>query len=183
MTVKKAIAILKNQKEKLDHPTEFHRDENWVFQTASYIKDFFGDNSTEYSFISQFRFGVLRSNWDSDQDVSRWIAEKPIQAKKYLDNCIETLQNKGLYNLPKQNFVNRLNDTALWAIISISIPALISIGFFFGNLYTDKQNIELRQDNKLLRDSLFTLKGSATNTSEKEPDKTTQKSTFHDTIK
>lgn len=158
MTVKKAIDILKNQKDKLDRPNEFHRDENWVFQTASYIKDFFGDKSTEYSFISQFSFGVLRSNWDSDEDVRRWIADKPIQVKKYLDNCIETLQNKGLLQQPRQNFLYRLSDTALWTLLPLVATGLLSIGFFFGNLYSDKQNIELRQDNKILKDSLIILR-------------------------
>ena len=92
MTVKKAIDILKAQRAKLD---DFNnKNQNWVFQTASYIKDFFGDNSTEFSFISQFHFHVTSSNWDSPDDVKRWLAEKPIEAKTFLDNCIETLQHK-----------------------------------------------------------------------------------------
>jgi hypothetical protein len=169
MTVKKAIDILKNQKEKLDRPNEFHRDENWVFQTASYIKDFFGDKSTEFSFISQFSFGVLRSNWDSDKDVSRWIADKPIQVKKFLDNCIETLQHKGLFQHQRQNFLYRLSDTALWTIISIAVPGLISVGLFFGNMYSDRQNIELRQENKLLKDSLTLLRPNINNVSNERP--------------
>lgn len=178
MTVKKAIEILKNQKDKLDRPNEFHRDENWVFQTASYIKDFFGDKSTEYSFISQFSFGVLRSNSDSDEDVRRWIADKPIQVKKYLDNCIETLQHKGLFKQPKHNFLYRLSDTAFWTLLPLVGTGLLSIGFFFGNLYSDKQNIELRQDNKTLKDSLNILRVSApTNkVSNGRPDTIIQKS-------
>jgi len=123
MTVKKAIDILKSQKEKLE---DFdNKNQNWVFQTASYIKDFFGENSTEFSFISQFHFHVVSSNWDSPEDVRRWLAEKPIEAKPFLDNCVETLQHKGLFKQPKQNFLNRLSDTALWTIISIAIPGLV----------------------------------------------------------
>ncbi|MBN8790414.1 MAG: hypothetical protein J0I84_25320 [Terrimonas sp.] len=166
MTVKKAIDILKSQKEKLE---DFdNKNQNWVFQTASYIKDFFGENSTEFSFISQFHFHVVSSNWDSPEDVRRWLAEKPIEAKPFLDNCVETLQHKGLFKQPKQNFLNRLSDTALWTIISIAIPGLVSIGLFFGNLYADKQNIEIKQENKLLKDSLTLLRPNIIDTNNKQ---------------
>jgi len=156
MRLKKAIEILKGQKDKLQ--SFENQNQNWVFQTASYIKDFFGENSTEFSFISQFRFEVVSSNWDSSEDIRRWLAEKPVEAKHFLDNCIETLQQKGLFKLPGQNFLSRLTETALWTIISIAVPGLISIGLFFGNMYSDKQNIELRQENKSLKDSLSILK-------------------------
>ena len=156
MTVKKAIFILKAQKDKLDNFD--NKNQNWVFQTASYIKDFFGENSTEFSFISQFHFHVVSSICDSPEDIRRWLAEKPVEAERFLDNCIETLQHKGLFKQPKQNFLYRLSDTALWTLIPLIGTGLLSIGFFFGNLYSDKQNIELRQDNKLLKDSLIILK-------------------------
>ena len=67
MTVKKGIQILKKQKTKLNNFDNF--DQNWVFQTASYVKDFFGETSTEFSFISQFHFHVTSTSWDSPQDV------------------------------------------------------------------------------------------------------------------
>jgi len=157
MKVKNAIDILQKQKAKIDDPKHVN-DDNWVFQTASYIKEFFGIESTEYSFIRQFHFYVKSTNWDSSDDINRWLAEKQIQAKKFLDNCIETLQHKGLVKQPKQNFLNRLSDTAIWSIVSITIPGLISLGAFFGNMFSDKQNIELRQENKLLKDSLTLLR-------------------------
>jgi len=167
MTVKKAIDILKAQRAKLDNFD--NKNQNWVFQTASYIKDFFGENSTEFSFISQFHFHVVSSNWDSPDDVRRWLAEKPIEARRFLDNCVETLQHKGLHKQPKQNFLYRLSDTALWTIISIAVPGLISIGLFFGNMYSDRQNIELRQGNELLRDSLILLTPNINNVSNERP--------------
>lgn len=157
MTVKKAIDILEKQKAKIeDH--RHSNDENWVFQTASYIKDFFGEDSPEFSFISQFRFQVLASHLDSDEDVRRWLSQKRIQAKTFLENCIETLQHKGLFQKPKQNFLYDLSETALWTLIPLIGTGLISVGFFFGNLYSDKQNIELRQYNKSLQDSLSSSK-------------------------
>jgi hypothetical protein len=181
MTVKKAIDILKGQRAKLD---DFNnKNQNWVFQTASYIKDFFGETSTEFSFISQFYFHVVSSNWDSPDDVRRWLAEKPIEARTFLDNCIETLQHKGLFRQPKQNFLNRLSDTVLWTIISIAVPGLISIGLFFGNLYADKQNIELRQDNKSLRDSLSVFRISTNQVTDKRPDTIIKKNIPNDTPK
>jgi len=175
MTVKKAIDILKGQRDKLDNFD--NKNQNWVFQTASYVKDFFGENSTEFSFISQFQFHVVSSNWDSPDDVRRWLAEKPIEAKRFLDNCIETLQHKGLIKLPKQNSLSRLSETALWTILGVGVTGLISAGFFFGNLYSDKQNIELRQDNKLLKDSLIMFRTNINDISNKRPQTITKDTT------
>jgi hypothetical protein len=175
MTVKNAIDILKAQKAKLDNFD--NKNQNWIFQTASYIKDFFGENSTEFSFISQFHFHVVSSNWDSPDDIRRWLAEKPIEARRFLDNCIETLQHKGLFRQPKQNFLYRLSDTALWTIISIAVPGLISIGLFFGNMNSDRQNIELLQDNKLLKDSLTMLRTKIDNITNERPQTITKDTT------
>ncbi|GAB2797018.1 hypothetical protein GCM10027275_47990 [Rhabdobacter roseus] len=183
MTVKKAIGILKTQKDKLD---DFGNENlNWVFQTASYIKDFFGEDSPEFSFISQFSFNVKASSWDRPEDVRRWLAEKPIVAKRFLDNCIETLEQKGLFKQPKQNFLNQLSETALWTLIPLIGTGLLSIGLFFGNLYSDKQNIELRQENKLLKDSLNTFRtlSLGNKTINSRPDTIIQKITNNDSLK
>ena len=158
MTVKKAIQILKDQKFKIEDPKHIN-DESWVFQTASYIKDFFGEKSTEYSFICQFRFDVLASDWESDEYIRNLFSEKNIQAQKYLDNCIETLNNKGL--IRKENFLQRFNDGALWSSISIILPAIWGLGFLIGQYTSDVKNYDLRQENKKLRDSLSVLKISA----------------------
>jgi len=174
MTVKKAIEILKKQRDKLDSPKS-NNNQNWIFQTASYVKDFFGEDSTEFSFISQFHFHVVSTNYDRPDDIRRWLAEKPIEARRFLDNCIETLEHKGLFKQPKQNFLNRLSDTALWTLIPLIGTGLLSIGFFFGNLYSDKQNIELRQDNKLLKDSLSILRPLTNKITNKGPDTIIQK--------
>ena len=166
MTVKKAIDILQKQKAKIDDPQHIN-DDNWVFQTASYIKDFFGDKSTEYSFIAQFHFYVKSTNWDSDEDVRRWLSEKPKEAKKFLDNCIETLQNKGLINKP--NFLQRFSDNALWTSISIILPAIWGFGFLIGQYTSDVKNFDLRLENKSLKDSLTLLRPNINNVSNERP--------------
>lgn len=135
MNNKKAIEILKKQIEKLDDST-IYKDNNWTFQTASYIKDFFGKESTEYIFISKFNFKVLASSWEDDKDVKRQLLDKHKKAKVYLENCIETISNKGLYKYPKTNIVS---DKSNFELISIVIA--ISL-FAFGIGYWAK-NIEL----------------------------------------
>lgn len=180
MTVKKAIDILQKQKAKIDDTTHTN-DDNWVFQTASYIKDFFGDKSTEYSFIAQFHFYVKSTSWDSDKDVSRWLSEKPVEAKKYLDNCIETLQHKGLVHKP--NFLQRFSDNALWASISIILPMIWGFGFLIGQYTSDVKNFELRQENKSLKDSLSSLRPLNNKITNRLPDTIIQKAISNDTQK
>lgn len=157
MNSKKAIEILKKQIQKLDDST-FFKDENWVFQTASYIKDFFGENSTEYAFISKFEFKAYYTNYGNENDAIRELNSKTPKAKKYLENCIETISNKGLYKHPKTNFLNRISDSALWSIITFLLPIVFFSGYYFGNLYSNTQNVELKIENKTLKDSISILK-------------------------
>lgn len=159
MKVRKAITILEKQKSKIED-TNHYNDDNWVFQTAAYIKDFFGEKSPQFSFIKQFHFYVMSASWESEKGINQRLSEKPDDAKKFLDNCIETLQLKGIYKEPGKNFLYRISDTALWAIIGLAIPGFISIGVFFGNMHADTQNIELRQKNELLKDSLTQIKSN-----------------------
>ena len=180
MTVKKAIDILQKQKAKIEDPKHTN-DDNWVFQTASYIKDFFGYESTEYSFIAQFKFYVKSTNWDSDQDVRRWLSEKPIEAKKFLDNCIETLQYKGLVRKP--NFLQRFSDNALWTSISIVLPAIWGFGFLIGQYTSDVKNFDLRQENKSLRDSLSVVRPFTNKVSNDRPDTIVHKPITNNTPK
>ncbi len=156
MNMNKAIEILQKQKLKLDDQNIL-KDETWVFQTASYIKDFFGENSTEYSFISKFEFKVYFTNYQSEQAAVIELNSKTPKAKKYLENCIETISNKGLYKHPKTNFLTRISETALWTMISVSFVGLLTVGSLFGNWYSNTQNVELKLYNKKLEDSISTI--------------------------
>jgi hypothetical protein len=154
MTRKNAIKILIRQKDKLADYT-IYKDETWTFQTASFIKDFFGEQSPEFSFISQFKFtvfghtGMTNEMWRNELDL------KQNKALKFIEDCIETIQHKGLYKTPKINFLQNLGSNAVWAIISISVPGLLTIGFIFGQFISDTKNFELKQHVKQLQDSLY----------------------------
>jgi hypothetical protein len=157
MTIKKAIGILHNQKGKIDDPN-FVNDKTLVFQTASYIKEFFGEDSPEYKFISRFNFAVLASDDISNEDLQYMFTEKEKQIKIFLDNCAETLNHKGLFKQPKQNFLSSFSNVELYSFLITIGTILVTVGLFFGNIYSDRQNIELRQDKKKLQDSLIILR-------------------------
>lgn len=125
MNKKKAIEILTQQKTKLEKGS-FHQDETWVFHTAFYIKDFFGENSTEFNFISQFSFTVISTNLTPDNDILYALGQKKQKALKFLDNCIETLQNKGLYK-PDSKIMTWAKEPAnLWKIFAFIVTTLLS---------------------------------------------------------
>ena len=94
MRKSKAIKILQTQKAKvLDVNT--YNDETWVFQTGSFIKDFFGEDSAEYSFISQFTFMVKVPNLTSTEEDRERLKSKKEKAVNFIDDCIETIRYKG----------------------------------------------------------------------------------------
>jgi hypothetical protein len=170
MNNKKAIQNLKSQIEKLDNP-KIYKDENWIFQTASYIKDFFGQDSAQYTFISNFNFKIPFNQYDSKTFASKQLNLKILKSRQYLENCIETINVKGLYKHPKTNFLNRISETALWSIITVLLPIIFFSGYYFGNLYSNTQNIELKIENKTLKDSLFIFRKHPQNISEKQANK------------
>lgn len=147
MNKKNAIKILEVQKSKLEN-NSIYKDETWVFQTASYIKDFFGENSTEYSFISQFNFMVKVLNTTSNDETLRLLNEKKEKVATFIDNCIETIRNKGILKEEKVNFLNRLGNGPLVAIIVFIVPSLIGLGFYFGTEKINQDNIVLKEINK-----------------------------------
>ena len=125
MKLKKAIQILEEQKQKVLSPNHPNNDE-WTFETASYIKEFFGLNSTEYSWISQFKWHVKYLDHpliDNTSDVDFLLKEKPKKAVRFLDNCKNTLKNKGLFKLPKKNLLSDINN---WQIITIFVAIFIA---------------------------------------------------------
>lgn len=75
MKLKKAIEILEEQKQKILNP-KYPNNQEWVVETTSYIKDFFGFDSVEYSRIAQFKFSVVTLNIETDENVDRLLNQK-----------------------------------------------------------------------------------------------------------
>ncbi|GEL11166.1 hypothetical protein SAMN05192550_1992 [Flavobacterium glycines] len=161
MNKKKAIRILEEQKQKIlssEHPNN----DEWTFETASYIKDFFGFDSTEYAWISQFKWHVKYIDhpiFGNEDEADRALREKPKKAIIFLDNCIRTLNNKGLFKKSKRNF---LSDKTNFELISIVFGFCVFV-FWIG--YWTK-TVEL-----------FSLKNKAENSISFVSDTTSQKIT------
>tara|TARA_B110001469_G_scaffold126148_1_gene143068 strand:+ start:16901 stop:17242 length:342 start_codon:yes stop_codon:yes gene_type:complete len=102
MIKKKAIKILEEQRQKVLNPN-YKNNQEWIFETALYIKYFFGFNSTEYAWIAQFKWYVKTLNTDfvSNEEIQEMLAEKPKKVVLFLDNCKQTIENNGLFKEPK----------------------------------------------------------------------------------
>jgi len=179
MTIKKATEILLNQKKKL--ATENLRQDTWLTQTSSFIKDFFGDTSNEYNFIKDFKFySKTFDSMSAEYDTNAHINRNSKAASQFIDNCIDTLNHKGLYKAPKPNFLQRFSDNALWTSISIILPAIWGFGFLIGQYTSDVKNFDLRQENKSLKDSLSILRPLTNKITNKRPDTIIQNPVSHD---
>jgi len=157
MKLKKAIEILEKQKQKVLDP-EYPNNDEWIVQTASYIKDFFGFDSTEYFRIANFKWSIKVINTTSKDDRKYFLKEKKENIVLFLDNCKQTLENKGLFKEPKSNLLSDKNNAELIGIIFTISSIIFGIGYYFG---TEKTNNELiRTENKLikLKDSLSSIK-------------------------
>ncbi len=132
MTNKKAINILKKQIDKLK--TDNDRTKEWTFQTRTYIENFFGKESKEFLYINKFSFFNM---YHDDVEL-------------FLNNCIELIENVGLKKNHKTNFLFTLPDWVVYLIL----PGLFSAGLAFGKYSSDLQNIELKRELQLLKDSI-----------------------------
>lgn len=156
MTDKKAIEILTIQLNKISDP-KHPNNEAWVIQTASYLADFFGKDSVEYSFITKFTFTVIGSSAWSDQDWRNTRDSIKRKAIKFIENCIETIRVKGLYKPPKINFLHRLSDTWLTMIIVLVLTTVGSVAFMLGQYSSGLNTIELKRELMQVQDSLWSL--------------------------
>lgn len=158
MKVNQALEILKQQKEKL--PVDIETQKTWLTQTAAFIKDFFGLESDQYKFIKNFSFkeqskGSYNSFFDVYSPNPNYDpSDKQKVAENFIEICIDTLKKKNsLYKEPKTNFLSTLSKEFVWGII----VAIFGAGIVVGHYLTDVKNFELKQDNKVLKDSLDKL--------------------------
>ncbi len=113
----------------------------WYNQTCTYIIRFFSKDSYEFKYIKSFDFNDI----SDDSNISESDSIKDL--KLYLNNCIETINNIGLNKPPVDNWFSMLPD---W-LMSLILVALFGLGIIIGNITNDKQNFNLRQDNKELK--------------------------------
>jgi len=156
MTEKNAIKILQNRIESLND-SNIRKDDTWVSLTTSYIEIFFGTNSSEYKTIVNFKFTIPFDKYESEISVKNKRENNIKITKQFLENCIELISNKGFHKPTKTNFLTRISETALWAMISISFVGLLTVGSLFGNWYSNTQNVELKLYNNKLKDSISTI--------------------------
>ena len=107
MTERKALSLLQKQRQKLLEKAS-NRDDIWVGQTLSYIKDIFGENSTEYSVCAQLKFRVLLSPYLDNNAIMQILTENEERILKYTESWIETVKEKGVYKQPQKTIVDVL---------------------------------------------------------------------------
>ena len=144
MTAHRAIEILVRQKNKLSD-IQGVADYTWLTQTSSYVGLFFSKESPQYKFISGYRFGIYA-------EVKHSVPE----FERFINNCIEYIEDNGIYKPDKTNFLFRLDYRwvlgSLTAVLIFTATASYKIG---QALYRS----ELHNENQKLRDSLnrFTI--------------------------
>lgn len=108
MNKKTAIKVLETQKNKLDsfHEKRFY-DLVWKTQTMQYIKQIFGENSEQFSYINRLK---IHSQYSPDPS-------------RFLDSCIDTVANVGVFKEPKKSILDGYSNLK---IISIAISIFIA---------------------------------------------------------
>jgi hypothetical protein len=56
--------------------------------------------------------------------------------------------------MKKIKFLSQYSDALLVGLLCILVPAMFSLGFYYGTNHVDKETVEVRFQNKEMRDSL-----------------------------
>jgi len=150
MKNKTAINIIKRQIVKLSK-TSGEDLYLWQNQTCTYILSFFNDNSYEYSYIKNYTFFEAAQRGRNSEPKSLDKIRKELNL--FLNNCIETINDLGLYKPPVDNWFSKLPN---W-LINLGLPTLCFISFSFGILFTNNNNRELINENKKLNNKLLLI--------------------------
>lgn len=134
--------------------TENRKDSTLLTQMKSYIRLFFGPESPEYDFISNFTFSVVVSAELTNKEKIDLLRAREQQGIQFLKDCIETINKRGLYKAPKQNFLHTISNVEIfgWGVPVIS--ALLWLSFYLGGLKYDKEKFNTEIELKKLKDSL-----------------------------
>ena len=157
MTVPQAIEILERQKAKL--PVDRLDQQNWINETATYLTSFLGPNHDQTKRVRGFTFkqsvkGHDSGFWGYQENANYDPNDKQDIAKSIIDSCIGILKTTNkLYKEPKTNFLSTLSKEFIWTII----VALLGLGWLVGQYITDVKNFDIRQENKILKDSIDKL--------------------------
>jgi hypothetical protein len=136
MNKKKAIKILQKQIDKLKN-VSLNENINWRTQTQTYIELLFGVNSNEAKHF-KYRGGYLYN------ETIR------TELNSFLNDCISTITNKGVYKEKKINLLSRIPD---WSILPI-ILALIFVGGLIGKYQRDIEFLRVEKKYETLKDSI-----------------------------
>jgi len=137
MNSSKAVTLIGMQIEKLmtlDKETY----QAWKTQTASYINDIFGEDSEEYKFINGFNF----IGFYSDTPYNQQIRQNTPRIKTFLDNCIESLEHRGLTKKKVEIQKEKEIWTKKYPLIFEIVKAIIIllVGYFFRVITEPKHN-------------------------------------------
>jgi hypothetical protein len=56
--------------------------------------------------------------------------------------------------MKKNKFFSQHSDALLVGLLCVLVPAMFSVGFYYGTNHVDKETVEVRYQNKEMRDSI-----------------------------
>ncbi|MCZ2130596.1 MAG: hypothetical protein LC109_10055 [Bacteroidia bacterium] len=128
MNSTKAISLLTMQLDKIDS-INTNSYSAWQTQTISYIKGIFGEQSEEYAFVKKYKFVWAYS----DTSFNQQIKQNTPQIKSFLENCIESIEHRGLTKNKTDPKDNKESWTKKYPVIWEIVKAIIIllVGYFF----------------------------------------------------
>lgn len=158
MKIKKAKELLRNQLEKLNKT--YNHNDHWIIQTASTIERIFGRDSNEYKRFYTFRFSIpyIPNEGKSSREL-RYEANIS-DVRLLLLNCIETvdLVLQDSESGQRKNFLSHVDPWQLIGYIFSCALVVFAAGHYTGKYASDLQNVELKQQVKVLSDSLSSVR-------------------------
>ncbi len=109
----------------------------WFNQTKSFIRDSLGDDSIEYQyFFRQYeRIRGSKEEYYNTPDKVNYLNDLVKEISQCINNCIETIELKGVHKPPKYNFLQGFTDAQLIGGMFTATLLIFGIGVAAAKLF------------------------------------------------
>ena len=125
-----------------------------------FIERILGEESHQYLALTEFSFMVYPGDHYISDSTQKAEEYKEQHVTQLIDNAISTINEFGLYELPKGNLISRMpNGWLITTVIGIIVSS-VSAGWYIGYNRFDTKKLDLYEKNQILEKKLIFISDS-----------------------
>jgi hypothetical protein len=168
MNKKSAIRAIEFHINEINSITNLEESEIWRRKTLDSLARIVGKESLLYKRLEEFRFHASNGSEVGSSKRLTWVDVGAFKeynkdrAKVMLLACIDSVNAVGVIQ-PKGNFITRVNDGTIVAVITFCITGLLWVGYYFGSRDQEHRTSPTPLDTATKKEGGYTQANDSTN--------------------